>query len=615
MGMYPSNRAERRRRRRHKAGRIGLAGIAAAGCAALAIMFSNGAALAADAPAPTPDDCSGPGRVFIVGGTWNSDGSYLVGIEQRYRGYGPTWVKDPNSPYYEDEYTIEPVPYSATIWPLGATGYNASEAEGNAALKQAIAEYQAECNKEGEPPKKVVIAGYSQGSRIAGDVLTDIGQNRNTTVTLANGDPYTIDSTNVSGEIYADPRQSGNLWGAGIENALVGVIPGLTMSGPRTADNFGGVPVTTYCVDGDPICDLPDILHDPIGVADDFLGYWVKHGLYPFYMYLPSTAQSWYFHDTANQMTCTQDQNVKTCVIASKSSTAILTQQLVDSLGIDWEVPDLVADRFRIPEIIGITLADFQTPIAWVYSWLPQLPQLGYGAYLPDLFAFQDTVVGFFTWDRTMFVRGVTALGKSAVSIVLLPVNFTRYWVEQIINGVESLPNSTGSTSALSSVSALSADESSTSDSDSDHNTLARTGGGVDTGAGDSSGVDATGVDDADASGGDASGGAADAGVGVSDGQQSSDVAGSEGAGGAGGQDVDGPGEQGAAGDGAQGDGAQGGGAQGDESPTDQAGQSGDPAGSTEHNDEQSTSPEVTDGGGADTDSSTSTGDSENAAA
>ncbi len=68
------------------------------------------------ASAETAAACSQPGRVFIVGGTWNSDGSYLVGIEQRYTGHGAHWEELPDSPYSgAGAYEIEQVPYSATI--------------------------------------------------------------------------------------------------------------------------------------------------------------------------------------------------------------------------------------------------------------------------------------------------------------------------------------------------------------------------------------------------------------------------------------------------------------------------------------------------------------------
>lgn len=414
-----------RRRIRLAALTVGVGAVAAS--LVTATFLGRGVALAQES------DCA-PGAVFTVGGTWNTDASYLVGIEQRYTGHGPQWQELTNSPYSgEDAYDIIPVPYSATIWPLGAVGYNASEAEGRANLEQAVATYQQSC-----PDSKIVIVGYSQGARIAGDVLTDIGQNR----PLEDG--TVIDSSKVTGELYSDPRMVGTLWGQGIESALVGVIPGLTMSGPRSGADYGGLPVTTYCIEGDPICDLPDVLHDPIGVVDDFFGYWVKHGQYPYHMYQdPGDDVIWDLGSVDGEMTCTKTgtlENVRTCTISSPSSSAIIVQNLVDAVGLDWSVPDLLPYRFRFPDIIGITLSDFQVPIRWVMDWLPPLPELGYGAYLPNLFDFQDILNGVLQWDSALFKQGVVALAASATSIVLLPVNFVRYWAERIVEGITTVP-------------------------------------------------------------------------------------------------------------------------------------------------------------------------------
>ncbi len=58
-------------------------------------------------------------------------------------------------------------------------------AQGNAATTSAIAGYQTRCS--GKP---VVVAGYSQGARVAGDVLADIGSGPVEVVaTDENGDP------------------------------------------------------------------------------------------------------------------------------------------------------------------------------------------------------------------------------------------------------------------------------------------------------------------------------------------------------------------------------------------------------------------------------------------
>ncbi|MFW0796087.1 PE-PPE domain-containing protein [Gordonia sp. CPCC 205515] len=382
--------------------------------------FGSGVARADDS---LPTGCEGPGRVFLVGGTWDTSGASVVGIGQRYQGTFPPGA----SPPPEGAYTTEVIDYPASIWPLGAFGFDDSQSQGDEAILAAVSSYQSTCGTD----KEVVIAGYSQGAGVVGDALTDIGNG-------TTGE-YRIDPTNVSGELYSDPRQAGTLWGRGVELVLVGVIPGLTMAGARTDADFGGIPVTTYCIAGDPICDLPDLLHDPVGAVDGLLGYWVKHGLYPFYMYLSSSVESWNMYGADRTLTCTPAGNVTTCVVDSPSSTAILTQRFVDAIGLNWTVPDLMQYRFTVPDILGITLADFQPPISWAMGWFPQLPNLGYGGVLPDFRAFEDVARGVLTLDPELFRNGVTVLAASAKSVVLMPVNFGGYWLYRVV-GVDPNP-------------------------------------------------------------------------------------------------------------------------------------------------------------------------------
>ncbi|MGV9481390.1 cutinase family protein [Gordonia aichiensis] len=327
-------------------------GIAAIAAVLLAIGQTSGAGVAR---AETETDC-GDGALVLVGGTWDPDAHLLDGVTRQTQYAG---------------YTVKRVEYPASIWPLGSFGFDNSQAQGVAATLSTVQSYQASC--EGKP---VVIAGYSQGAGIAGDVLTDIGTHTTP--------GYDISSEGVSGLLYSDPRQAGNLYGQGIELVMIGVIPGLTMAGGRSVDDFGGVPVTTVCFSGDPICDLPDPLHDPIGALDGLAGYWVKHGLYPLYMYLPTTNGASWDAWGVKPLECVGDGQVNTCMLVVPSSAWVLTQQFVDDLGLDWTVPDLVSKRWRLPDILGITLGDFQPPIRWAMGWLPQLPELGYGvANLP----------------------------------------------------------------------------------------------------------------------------------------------------------------------------------------------------------------------------------------
>lgn len=376
-------------------------GIAAIAAVLLAIGQTSGAGVAR---AETETDC-GDGALVLVGGTWDPDAHLLDGVTRQTQYAG---------------YTVKRVEYPASIWPLGSFGFDNSQAQGVAATLSTVQSYQASC--EGKP---VVIAGYSQGAGIAGDVLTDIGTHTTP--------GYDISSDGVSGLLYSDPRQAGNLYGQGIELVMIGVIPGLTMAGGRSVDDFGGVPVTTVCFSGDPICDLPDPLHDPIGALDGLAGYWVKHGLYPLYMYLPTT-DGWPWDAWGvKPLECVGHGQVNTCTLVVPSSAWVLTQRFVDDLGLDWTVPDLVSKRWKLPDILGITLGDFQPPIRWAMGWLPQLPELGYGGVLTDVDTFGNMARGLFTWNPVLWGQGVDALTVSARSIALMPVNFAKYWAYTLV--------------------------------------------------------------------------------------------------------------------------------------------------------------------------------------
>ena len=387
--------------------------------------------------------CRSGGAVVIVGGTNDPEGKAMIGVEQRYKGTGPA-SNNSNAGKYDVVY----VDYPTTLWPLGAAGYDDSVAQGETATKSAIASYQASC-----PGKPVVVAGYSQGARVAGDVLSEIGQagakGEKIKVVLVDKDgnyidkdgnrvtdPVTveIDPSQISGELYSDPRQAGNKHGRGIELSLFGIIPGLTMTGSRGADDedsgFGSLEgrVTSVCVDGDPICDLPDPLYDPIGAIDGLLGYFTKHGLYPYQMYRDPKTGEW----TTDRTVSCDERNV--CMVSADSAFAELFQGWAKDLGLTGiTIPDFLANRPTIDVPFGFELAHLQKPIRLIEGLLPPLPKLGYGAYLPDMFVFQNILEGIVTLAPAKFEEGVTDLAASVRSIVLLPVNFVKYWAGQIV--------------------------------------------------------------------------------------------------------------------------------------------------------------------------------------
>ncbi|RPA12195.1 PE-PPE domain-containing protein [Gordonia sp. OPL2] len=395
------------------------------------------------------DDC-GAGAVVIVGGTWDHEGAVMVGVKQRYTGLGPDNQPNPGSDYAGDNaYKIIYADYPATVWPAGATGYDESTRQGIASTKSAIAGYQQTCN--GKP---VVVAGYSQGARIAGDVLSDIGNGRDSEVTITDkdGNPVvvSINSGTVSGELYADPRQGGDKTGRGIELSLIGVIPGLTMSGAREGlgdRGFGTLEdtIVSVCIDGDPICDLPDPIYDPIGAIDGLAGYWVKHGRYPYYMFEDPRQDWWSDRDVECEGT-----NDTSCTVEFDSSIVEYLREQAANLGYTGEIGDFLANRPKIGLPLGITLANLQPAIRVVQDLLPPLPQLGYGAYLPDIYVFEDILQGIVNRAPDRFTAGAAALAASVRSIIRWPVSFTSYWADQLVTvvGAQTAVQTTTSRSA-----------------------------------------------------------------------------------------------------------------------------------------------------------------------
>ncbi|WP_433662528.1 PE-PPE domain-containing protein [Nocardia sp. CA-128927] len=88
--------------------------------------------------------------VLVMGGTWNAGGDLVT--EAFARNLDPT------------RFRYAYVPYPATYGGSGVS-YHASVREGCQALLNAIA----------KSPNRVIVAGYSQGAGIAGDVAADIG--------------------------------------------------------------------------------------------------------------------------------------------------------------------------------------------------------------------------------------------------------------------------------------------------------------------------------------------------------------------------------------------------------------------------------------------------------
>jgi hypothetical protein len=330
--------------------------------------LSSGAALAAE---PSSIECNS-GAVFIVAGT---DDLAHVNTRLLEARYGPAGK----------DYAVTHVDYPATFWPLGAQSYDANIEVGKAELVRAVKAYQAACDTP------VVIIGYSQGARIAGDVLADI-------------ETHGIESDGLSGELYSDPRRAGDGRGAGAEVNFAGAYPGVVLDGER--DGEFGVPVYSVCIEGDPVCDLPDLLHDPIGAIDALIGFFTKHATYGQYMGVDPVS---YGAAIASPVT---NDDAGARVVMIKADPALTT--ILDELGL----PNLFTLHFV--DLPYPDLAILQPIAAAVLNLLPQLPDLGHGAYLTDLFVLRDVLQGNPAAWKALF--------GSAISVVGYPFNFVADW-------------------------------------------------------------------------------------------------------------------------------------------------------------------------------------------
>ncbi|MEJ4113563.1 cutinase family protein [Corynebacterium kroppenstedtii] len=113
------------------------------------------------------------------------------------------------------------------------------------------------------PATKFIIMGFSQGAAVAGDIASDIGNNRGVVPsdTVA-GVTALADPRRVSGEghtVGAQPHGVGSEIALQPFAQLLGhVVPGLTARGPRPG-GMGDLNdrVNEICAPGDGICDMP----------------------------------------------------------------------------------------------------------------------------------------------------------------------------------------------------------------------------------------------------------------------------------------------------------------------------------------------------------------------
>ncbi len=133
--------------------------------------------------------------------------------------------------------TIYFVPYPAVFNNLAA--YQSSEKAGVKATTDAMAATAGKC-----PDARFTLSGYSQGTAVAGDVATQIGQGAG---------PITADKLLAVG-LVADPNRDPKT-----EKLIGPAVEGAGVAGPRPKD-FGkvGGDVVTFCAPADLICATPE---------------------------------------------------------------------------------------------------------------------------------------------------------------------------------------------------------------------------------------------------------------------------------------------------------------------------------------------------------------------
>ncbi|MFT4201359.1 cutinase family protein [Gordonia sp. (in: high G+C Gram-positive bacteria)] len=384
---------------------------------------------------PAHAACAANGAVIFVPGTGDTSGSAYAGLVAKAKEEGKDVIQ---------------VQYPTTLWPTGPMGYDHDADLGRQATINAISDYQSQCKSEDGTMPNIEVTGYSQGARVAGDVLSDIG----------NGRLPGISKENITGTLFSDPRQEriSGFAGRGIEMTLFGVIPGLTMSGRRDG-GFGDIPVNTLCEQGDPICYLADPVKDPLGAIDGLLGYFVKHTDYPQFGWINSLKpEDWENINGGGHVVCHEAPNNggNVCVLQDVSSVTRLIRIAATALGMSAEdvaaIPDIygkVQERLNLNGVLpGVGISDLQPLFKLVYGLLPQLPYLTYhsGGYLPDVFTVANLVSGIIpalTGNPGPLFANAELVARSIASIIAIPVNASIYWGNQL-GGVFGHPNLMG---------------------------------------------------------------------------------------------------------------------------------------------------------------------------
>lgn len=186
--------------------------------------------------------------------------------------------------YSADHVKVWTLPYTAQFRNINAQhelSYDASRQEGTSTLEGELIRTHQEC-----PLTDFILAGFSQGAVIAGDIANKIGTGQGV-----------IPAERVRGvALIADGRRQpgvgqavGNpVGGIGAEVALQPlnlvvqpIVPGATMRGPR-ANGFGELDAKTFeiCAPDDTICDAPADVGNALARAQALVEANGVHALY-----------------------------------------------------------------------------------------------------------------------------------------------------------------------------------------------------------------------------------------------------------------------------------------------------------------------------------------------
>lgn len=246
-----------------------------------------GASEESEKAAPEPDWC--PAVEFIsVPGTWESSPEDDPFNPQANPASFMLTITRPLQEAYDiDHVRVFTVPYTAQFKNIQtARGrqemtYDDSRAEGTARLKGELAFVAKHCAST-----KFIIAGFSQGAVIAGDVASEIGTGNSVlpaqrllgAVMIADGRRENgvgvnpgVELSGIGAEITMQPLQS-------IVNLAT---PGATMTGPRPG-GFGAVADRAFeiCAPNDSVCDAPHAVGNAVDRAGELFMANGTHSLY-----------------------------------------------------------------------------------------------------------------------------------------------------------------------------------------------------------------------------------------------------------------------------------------------------------------------------------------------